>query len=92
MERRIRRLGIFLALCFVALFVQLNNIQVVKAHSLSTAHNNPRVLALARDNPRGEILASDGVVLAKSVPSTGYYKYKRVYDPSTATLFSQVVG
>ena len=42
--------------------------------------------------PAGEILSSDGVVLAKSVPSTGYYKYRRVYDPSTATLFSQIVG
>ena len=71
MERRIRRLGIFMALCFVALFVQLNNIQVVTAHGLSTARSNPRVLALARHNPRGEILSSDGVVLARSVPSTG---------------------
>jgi peptidoglycan glycosyltransferase len=92
MERRIRRLGIVMVVVFAALFVQLNNIQVVKAHSLSTARDNPRVLALARDNPRGEILSADGVVLARSVPSTGYYKYKRVYDPSTAALFSQIVG
>ncbi len=92
MERRIRRLGIFMLLCFVALFVQLNNIQVVKATNLSTSHDNPRVQALARDNPRGEILSADGIVLASSVPSSGYYRYKRVYNPLTATLFSQIVG
>ena len=33
MEKRIRRLGIFMMLCMVALFVQLNNIQVLKANS-----------------------------------------------------------
>jgi penicillin-binding protein A len=92
MERRIRRLGVFLVLCFVALFVQLNIIQIVKADNLANARDNPRIQALARDNPRGEILSSDGVVLASSVPSNGYFKYKRVYNPLTATLFSQIVG
>ena len=38
MEKRIRRLGIFMVLCFVALFLQLNNIQMLKANSLA---NNP---------------------------------------------------
>ncbi len=92
MERRIRRLGIFMLLCFVALFIQLNNIQIVKATSLATAKENPRVLAVARDNPRGDILSADGIVLASSVPNKGYYHYKRVYNPYTATLFSQIVG
>jgi peptidoglycan glycosyltransferase len=92
MERRIRRLGIFMLLCFVALFVQLNNIQIVKATSLATAHDNPRVMALARDNPRGEILSADGIVLTSSVPSKGDYKYRRAYNPFTAVLFSQIVG
>jgi len=92
MERRIRRLGIVMVLCFAALFIQLNNIQIVKAPALAKAPNNPRVLALARDNPRGDILSADGIVLASSVPNTGYYKYRRVYNPYTATLFSQIVG
>ena len=93
MERRIRRLGIFMVLCFVALFVQLNNIQILKAHALATSPNNPRVIQVDRNDPRGDILSADGVVLASSVPSTtGYYKYQRVYNPLTATLFSQIVG
>ena len=93
MERRIRWLGIVMVLCFLALFVQLNNIQVVKAHALSTASTNPKVMEAARNDPRGDILSADGVVLASSVPATsGYWKYQRVYNPYTATLFSQIVG
>ncbi len=92
MERRIRWLGVVLVLCFVALFLQLNNIQILKAHALATSPDNPRNLQLARNDPRGDILSADGVVLASSVPSSGYYKYKRVYNPYTADLFSQIVG
>ncbi len=92
MERRIRRLGIFMVLCFLALFVQLNNIQILKGSSLANSPSNPRILAAARDNPRGDILSADGVVLASSVPNNGYYHYRRVYNPYTARLFSQIVG
>ena len=92
MERRIRWLGIAMVICFVALFVQLNNIQIVNAHTLATSSSNPRVLAALRDNPRGDILSADGVVLASSVPNKGYYHYRRAYNPYTARLFSQIVG
>ena len=93
MERRIRWLGIVLVLCFVALFVQLNNIQIVKAHALSTSPNNPRVIQVNRNDPRGDILSADGIVLASSIPST-----RAITSTSgsttrlTATLFSQIVG
>ena len=95
MEKRIRRLGIFMVLCFVALFVQLNNIQALKANSLATNKDNPRVILAAHSQPRGSILSSDGVVLASSVlASSGSYKYQRVYNANTETNkeFSQIVG
>lgn len=92
MERRIRRLGIAMILCFAALFVQLNHIQILDANSLANNPENPHVIAVERSQPRGDILSADGVVLASSVPSTGTYKYQRVYNPATATLFSQIVG
>jgi peptidoglycan glycosyltransferase len=94
MDKRIRSLGIFMVLCFVALFVQLNNIQILKAHSLANAPDNPRVLAAARSQSRGSILSSDGITLASSVlaPKGSAYTYQRVYNPSTAKLFSQIVG
>jgi len=93
MERRIRWLGIAMVVCFVALFVQLNNIQIVKAHALSTSPNNPRVVTVSRNDPRGDIQSADGIVLASSIPAkSGFYKYERTYNPYTATLFSQIVG
>ncbi|MGD0312884.1 MAG: penicillin-binding transpeptidase domain-containing protein [Acidimicrobiales bacterium] len=93
MERRIRRLGIFMVLCFVALFIQLNNIQILKANSLATNPANPQVQAVRLSQPRGDIVSADGVFLATSIPSNiGSYKYQRVYDSYTATLFSQIVG
>src|ERR1700733_5508240 len=88
MERRIRRLGIFMILCFLAIFIQLNNIQVIKANSLANDPNNPAVIAISRSQTRGSILSSDGVVLASSVlaPHGDIYKYQRVYNPYTTTL------
>lgn len=93
MERRIRRLGIFMILCFVALFIQLNNIQILKSSSLANNPENPRVFTAEHNQPRGDILSADGITLATSVPSQGTVdKYKRLYDPYTTTLFSQIVG
>jgi peptidoglycan glycosyltransferase len=93
MEKRIRRLGIFMMLCFVALFIQLNNIQVLKANSLANNPANPRVISVELSQARGAILSSDGVTLASSVPTHGgVYKYERIYNPDTAKLFSQIVG
>ncbi|MGD0392079.1 MAG: penicillin-binding transpeptidase domain-containing protein [Acidimicrobiales bacterium] len=94
MERRIRRLGIFMLLCFFALFLQLNNIQVLKANSLANSPNNPRILTAERSQTRGSILSSDGTVLASSVlaPKGSIDKYQRKYNPNTATLFAQIIG
>ncbi len=81
-------------LCFAALFVQLNNIQFLKANSLASSPHNPRVIASELDQTRGSILSSDGVTLASSVlaPPSSVYKYQRVYPANTAPLFAQIVG
>jgi peptidoglycan glycosyltransferase len=94
MERRIRRLGIFIVLCFLALFIQLNNIQVLRSNALANAPGNPRIVNAERSETRGSILSADGVTLASSVlaPPGSIYKYQRVYNPQTANLFSQVTG
>jgi peptidoglycan glycosyltransferase len=91
MDRRIRWLGIVLMLCFVVLFLQLNNIQVLKASSYANAPGNPRNTLQRYDLPRGTIESAGGQVLAESVPTHhGLYKYQRVYP--TGSLFAQVVG
>ena len=69
MEKRIRWVGVVMVLLFVALFVQLNNIQVFKSNALANSQSNPRVLVNERSQPRGDILSADGVTLASSVPT-----------------------
>jgi peptidoglycan glycosyltransferase len=93
MARRIRWLGVGMVICFLILFLQLNNIQVVKAHQYATNSNNPSVQAQSQQ-PRGVIQSADGQVLAESKPAPkgSGYKYERVYPPKWATLFSGVVG
>ena len=97
MGRRVRWLGLAMILCFTLVLAQLVNIQFRQASALDKKPDNPGNLADRFDNQRGDILAADGTVLAKSVPSTtGSYHYQRVY-PTTPNgalpaLFSGVVG
>jgi peptidoglycan glycosyltransferase len=69
MGRRIRWLGVIMVVCLGLVVVQLVNIQLVKAKQLQASPFNPRVSAQKYVNPRGTIYASDGTVLAKSVPT-----------------------
>ena len=92
MSRRIRWLALAMVACFLLLFLQLNNLQVVKAHQYANNRDNPQVSAARFDKTRGLILSADGVVLAKSVlaPKGSTYKYQRVYP--THGLFGQITG
>jgi len=96
MGRRIRWLALVLVVAFVAVLAQLVNIQLRQATSLNASTVNPRNASKRYHNPRGLILASDGTVLARSVPVTTApkgappYKYKRVYP--TGPLYSGIVG
>jgi peptidoglycan glycosyltransferase len=91
MARRIRWLGVGMVICFLILFLQLNNIQVVKAHQYATDPNNPAVIAQSQQ-PRGVIQSADGQILAKTVPAPkgSATKYQRKYPEGS--LFSGVVG
>jgi penicillin-binding protein A len=91
--RRIRWIGIVVLACFILLFLQLNDIQVVKAHKYASDPNNPQMLAAKYSEPRGAIVSSNGTVLAYSTPApkgSSQYKYQRVYP--TGSLFSQITG
>ncbi len=86
MARRIRWLGVGMVVCFFLLFLQLNDIQVVKAHQYATDPDNPAVKAQGQQ-PRGDIQSADGQILAKSVraPKDSGYKYERVYPEQWAS-------
>ncbi len=94
MGRRIRWLGAILIVCLGLVAVQLVNIQLVKGKALANSPYNPRVEALRSDNPRGEILAADGTVLAKSVrvtKTTDYpFNWQRQYP--NGPLFAGITG
>jgi len=90
--RRIRWLGVFIVGCFVLIFLQLNYVQVVKAHQYASDPNNPQVIEARYGQTRGSIVSADGVILAQSVsaPARGSYKYQRQYP--TGALFGQITG
>jgi peptidoglycan glycosyltransferase len=88
----IRRVGVALLVLFVGIVAQLTYLQVVHSAKLANdPHNTRKFLADIRQ-PRGDIVTSDGVVVAQSVPIKDDYRYQRVYPSATADLFAQVVG
>ncbi|HRE01367.1 MAG TPA: penicillin-binding transpeptidase domain-containing protein, partial [Ilumatobacteraceae bacterium] len=91
MNKQIRRLAIALMVCYLALFVQLNRLQVLEREELATNTNNNRDEVRDFDKPRGQIVSADGVVLAQSVLATdSKYTYQRDYP--TGDLFANVTG
>ena len=88
MNRQIRRLGVALVLLFLALFVNLNYLQVVRADSLAHDPRNGRIALKQFNVTRGDIQTADGVVLAKSVASDDQFKFLRQYPEGP--LFAQV--
>jgi len=89
-NRQIRGLGIGLAVLFVALFVQLNWLQVVDAKHLNDSPGNSRAVVRDFVQPRGAIQTSDNVVIAESNPSNDDFKRQRTYPEGA--LFGHLTG
>ena len=92
MNAKIRRLAAFLILCYVALFVQLNVLQVGRQEELAADSRNDRQTIRDFNRPRGQIISADGVVLAESIanPPGAEFKYQRTYP--TSDLFGNITG
>jgi penicillin-binding protein A len=90
MNRRIMLLGAALLVCFGALFLQLNYVQVVEASKLANSPNNSRNITADYSKPRGFVQTSDGVVVARSVPTKDDLKFQRQYP--TGGLFASITG
>ena len=90
MERQIRRVGIGLILSFLAVFLQLNYVQIFAAERI--AQNPANRLQLIREYSikRGEILTLDGQVIARSKPQKGLYKFRRLYPGGE--LYGHITG
>lgn len=92
MNTRIRRLAVGLLVCYLALFVQLNVLQVGRQEELAGDSRNDRQTIRDFNRPRGEIVTADGVVVAQSVPSEPGAEFKYQRDYPTGTLFGHVTG
>ncbi len=79
MKGTIRKLAVFVGLLILALMVNANVVQVVRADELNADSNNTRILIEEYSNERGPILVSDTAV-ARSVETDGLYAYQRIYD------------
>ena len=90
MNGQIRRVGATLMALFAVLFLWLNYIQLVRADEL--ANNPANVRAAVRDfsKPRGQIIAADGAVLARSVDVDTSFERLREYPERD--LFGHVTG
>ncbi len=90
MNPAIRRVGITVSVLVLLLVGQLTYLQVVHSDELANDPRNVRTLLRDFNRPRGDIVTSDGEVVARSVPTTGELKYQRQYP--LGPLFAQVSG
>jgi peptidoglycan glycosyltransferase len=89
-NKQIRLVGLGMMVLFIALFLQLNYLQVVHAKALEANPLNGRAVVREYTAQRGDIISADGVTLADSVPTKDQFKYIRQYP--TGPLFEQVTG
>ena len=90
MNRQIRRLGLAMLVLYLALFAQLNWVQVFGAERYTDNPNNRRQIIRDFARPRGDIVSADGEVLARTVDVGG--RFERLREYPTGDLFGHVTG
>jgi penicillin-binding protein A len=90
MERQIRQVAIVLLVAFVALFIQLNYIQIFAAERIAGNPANVRALLQEYSIKRGDIVTYDGVRIAHSQTTHQKLKYVRTYPQGQ--LYGQITG
>ncbi|HEV3504949.1 MAG TPA: penicillin-binding transpeptidase domain-containing protein, partial [Actinomycetes bacterium] len=90
MNRQIKGVGLVMMVLFLALFVQVNYLQIIRADHLKNHPANTRAIVRDFSRPRGVIQTSDGVVLAQSVPTDNEFERLRQYPEGD--LFSHLTG
>ncbi|MFN2526337.1 MAG: peptidoglycan D,D-transpeptidase FtsI family protein [Actinomycetota bacterium] len=90
MERQIRRVGIGLVIALIAVFAQLNYLQIFAAKRIAANPANIRRLIQEYSVKRGEIITADGETVAESKATGGRFKYQRIYPGGD--LYAHTVG
>lgn len=90
MQRQIRRVGIGLVAAFLAVFVQLNYLQIFAARSIAGHSANVRALLREYSIKRGDILTNDDVTIAESTRTDGRLRFRREYPEGE--LYAHITG
>jgi penicillin-binding protein A len=89
-NRALRRISLGSLVMFVLLLINVNYLQGFQANSLAGEKGNIRSFDQAYQYQRGSISTADGVVIAKSRPVKGIYKFQRYYPHGP--LYAPVTG
>ena len=90
MHGQIRKVGIGLVILFMAVFGQLNYVQIFAAEDIASNNANVRSLLREYSIQRGDILTLDGTRVAVSEPTGKRLKYRRTYPE--AELYAHITG
>lgn len=90
MNKMLRQLFTAVIVLFAILGLSTSIITAIRANALNNDTRNSRALYHELGAQRGSILASDGTVLATSVPSNDAFKYQRTY--TDGALYAPVTG
>jgi penicillin-binding protein A len=90
MERQVRQVAIVLLIAFIALFIQLNYIQIFAAERIAGNPANVRALLQEYSIRRGDIVTYDGVRVAHSKATHQKLKFLRTYQQGQ--LYGQITG
>ncbi|HVL64834.1 MAG TPA: penicillin-binding protein 2 [Actinomycetota bacterium] len=90
MHAQIRRVGVGLLVAFLAVFAQLNYVQIFAAEKIASNPANIRSLIKEYSVKRGDIITADDVTIATSKATGGRFKFKRTYPEGE--LFGHISG
>lgn len=90
MERQVRKVGIGLVAAFLAIFLQLNYLQIFAAERIAGNDANIRRKLREYSIKRGDIITADGLQVATSRATDNQFKYRRLYPEGE--LYGHITG
>jgi peptidoglycan glycosyltransferase len=92
MRKQIRNLGAFLAILYVALFLQVNRLTVFEQSELQNKPGNNREVERDFNRPRGTVSTADGVVVARSVDAPRGSRFERQREFPEGRRYAHITG
>jgi penicillin-binding protein A len=91
-NRSLKRISLAVLVMFLLLMINVNYLQGFETTSLASRPFNDRALSEANQYQRGNIVTSDGVLVAGDKPSSAgdFYKYQRYY--TNGPVYAPVTG